>query len=423
MSVKYKEGYINVVDDKNAEDFINTIVSGTHIDRPLFVGDLNEIIFKHELWKKLTPRMQPYYAVRCNNSDTVLRIMAKLGVGFVCVSKTELQQVLSIGVDPSQIIFGRTIKFVSHIQFAVDNNIKLMTFDNKEELLKINNICPDARVLIHIRHDVKLKAPFQTKFGCDPNTDAEVLLKLAFSLKIHVIGVTFEIDPESDFRSICNSMNAARRLFNTAKTMGLNFSLLYINGERIGNPGHNDELYNFSKEVSLAIEEYFPNRRIKVIFEDGSYFVRSAFKLATSVFGIKIKEEMSLVKYHYYMNHSTFLSLNSIVYWNTNTFPQTLQKTVKSGFPSVLWGPTCDSIDVLHNDTTLPILNCGDWIVFNNMGSYSLVLSTNFNGFSSFSAYYLINKHNWIFLNKNPFNAVDIIEDDYTNNPTNKNIQ
>jgi ornithine decarboxylase len=47
-----------------------------------------------------------------------------------------------------------------------------------------------------------------------------------------------------------------------------------------------------------------------------------------------------------------------------------------------LFGPTCDSLDVLPRPFPLPAnIQRGDWIEFGNMGAYSLTNRTGFNGF------------------------------------------
>ena len=53
-----------------------------------------------------------------------------------------------------------------------------------------------------------------------------------------------------------------------------------------------------------------------------------------------------------------------------------------------IWGPTCDSIDLIAKDIMLPQLHIGDWLVFKNMGAYTLASSSNFNGFKKSSVIY-----------------------------------
>jgi ornithine decarboxylase len=50
-------------------------------------------------------------------------------------------------------------------------------------------------------------------------------------------------------------------------------------------------------------------------------------------------------------------------------------------FPSVLAGPTCDSIDVIDDNIQLPELEVGDLIVGRMMGAYTWASATDFNFF------------------------------------------
>jgi len=57
---------------------------------------------------------------------------------------------------------------------------------------------------------------------------------------------------------------------------------------------------------------------------------------------------------------------------------------------SSLFGPTCDSIDVVCKDIDLPELDIGDWLYFLNMGAYTLASASSFNGFKPPNARYLM---------------------------------
>jgi ornithine decarboxylase len=47
--------------------------------------------------------------------------------------------------------------------------------------------------------------------------------------------------------------------------------------------------------------------------------------------------------------------------------------------PSVLAGPTCDSIDVIREGLNLPLLEIGDLIVGRSMGAYTWASASDFN--------------------------------------------
>jgi ornithine decarboxylase len=50
-------------------------------------------------------------------------------------------------------------------------------------------------------------------------------------------------------------------------------------------------------------------------------------------------------------------------------------------FPSVLAGPTCDSIDVIEESIDLPALEVGDLVVGRMMGAYTWASASEFNFF------------------------------------------
>ena len=60
------------------------------------------------------------------------------------------------------------------------------------------------------------------------------------------------------------------------------------------------------------------------------------------------------------------------------------ERSTQSGeglLPSVLAGPTCDSIDVIAENLSLPELQIGDLVVGRHMGAYTWASATNFNFF------------------------------------------
>lgn len=57
--------------------------------------------------------------------------------------------------------------------------------------------------------------------------------------------------------------------------------------------------------------------------------------------------------------------------------------------PTTLWGPTCDSIDKISDAVPMPELKLGDWLVYENMGAYTIAGSCKFNGFPLTTKVYL----------------------------------
>lgn len=53
-----------------------------------------------------------------------------------------------------------------------------------------------------------------------------------------------------------------------------------------------------------------------------------------------------------------------------------------------IWGPTCDSMDCITKDGSLPELVPGDWLYFEEMGAYTICAASQFNGFKKSNVFY-----------------------------------
>ena len=61
----------------------------------------------------------------------------------------------------------------------------------------------------------------------------------------------------------------------------------------------------------------------------------------------------------------------------------------RSQFASSVWGQTCDGLDCIVKDAELPELNVGDWLVFPDMGAYTVSAASTFNGFEKPVSHFL----------------------------------
>ncbi|XP_031698463.1 ornithine decarboxylase-like, partial [Anarrhichthys ocellatus] len=160
-------------------------------EEPVYVASLDSIFERHLRWRTNLPRVKPFYAVKCNNDASVLRMMSALDTGFDCASKVEIQQMLSLGVTPDKIIYAHTTKPLSHIKYACTHGVDMMTFDSEEELLKISLSHAKAKLVLRIAvDDSASKIRFSSKFGARLESVGK-LLGRAGELGLEVIGVSF----------------------------------------------------------------------------------------------------------------------------------------------------------------------------------------------------------------------------------------
>ncbi|XP_072044791.1 ornithine decarboxylase-like [Amphiura filiformis] len=115
------------------------------LDDGFMLFDIGDVFLKYVKWRNAMPRVTPFYAVKCNPDVNVLRLLYALNCGFDCASKGELKLLReTIGVHPERIINANTWKQCSHLEYARDHGVKMMTFDCEEELDKVKKIHPEA---------------------------------------------------------------------------------------------------------------------------------------------------------------------------------------------------------------------------------------------------------------------------------------
>lgn len=96
------------------------------------------------------------------------------------------------------------------------------------------------RLIIRICCDAtEIQCPLGIKYGCDPQTEAPVLLELARNLGLSVVGVSFYVG------SGCNEPNAFQRAIATSATIFslallLGFPKMYLLDIGGGFPGNNN---------------------------------------------------------------------------------------------------------------------------------------------------------------------------------------
>ncbi|KAB0399392.1 hypothetical protein E2I00_002442 [Balaenoptera physalus] len=318
-----------------------------------FVGDLGKIVKKHSQWQNIVAQIKPFYTVKCNSTPAVLEILAALGTGFACSSKTEMALVQELGVSPENIIYISPCKQVSQIKYAAKVGVNIMTCDNEVELKKIARNHPNAKVLLHIATEDNIGGEEgNMKFGTTLK-NCRHLLECAKELDVQIIGVKFHVSSAcKESQVYVHALSDARCVFDMAGEFGFTMNMLDIGG---GFTGTEFQLEEVNHVISPLLDVYFPEGSgIKIISEPGSYYVSSAFTLAVNIIAKKkYKEDEPL-------------------------------------FTSSLWGPSCDELDQIVENCLLPELNVGDWLIFDNMGADSFHEPSAFNDFQRPAIYYMM---------------------------------
>lgn len=383
-------------------------------DEPFFVVDLSRVLAQHQIWLQNLPRVTPYYAVKCNNHKVLLRLLASLGCNFDCASKGEIESILDLGVSPDRIIYANPCKTASYIKHAAEKQVRAMTFDNEQELYKIAKLYPQAELVLRIAvSDPTAVCPLNLKFGCEPDETAPALLKLAASLNMNVIGVSFHVGSGCrDPTAFAIGIAYARSLFNVGLKLGLNMHVVDLGG---GYPGYKTELAfeTICDTINRALDLHFPQNDhpyVRFIAEPGRFYAAACFTLCCTVVArtkvsadrvTKNAEDRDDVGFMYYINDGVYGSFNCILYDHVHPTGLPLNFSAKDAavYPSAVWGPTCDSLDLVQANILLPELFEGQWMVFENMGAYTAAAGSEFNGFPRPTYCYVVSQSDHAILN------------------------
>jgi len=378
-----------------------------------FVADLGHVYRQYLRWKRNLPRVKPFYAVKCNPDPQVLRLLSALGTGFDCASKTEIEQVLNLGVESSRIIYAQPCKTNSYVRYVRTQGVRQMTFDNADELYKIAKLYPDAELFIRIlTDDSSSLCQLGMKFGVSLDVTGS-LLALAAQLGLRVVGVSFHIGSgASDPLAFYKAVRDADTVFEQAAAHGFALHTLDVGGGFCS-----DASFEVMAGVlGSALDEFFPpHRGVHLIAEPGRYFVSSAFTIACNIIARRAVDHSrpqhvagagalgqglpTLVepRYMIYINDGLYGNFSGIMFDHQHPQAHILQAGARflydtpdaaaakdgDGIEYSVWGPTCDGIDRIAESVRFTDhLAAGDWLYFEDMGAYTRCSATRFNGFS-----------------------------------------
>ncbi|KAG5338784.1 DCOR2 decarboxylase, partial [Acromyrmex charruanus] len=306
----------------------------------------------------------------------------------------EIAQVMQYDVQGERIIFAHPNKLPSHIEYSRNVGVERMTVDSEFELTKIKELFPEAKVVIRIRCDSK-NSPILlgAKFGCDPCKEAAYLIQCAQDLGLNLHGFSFHVGtPCLEIDAYLRGIEICKQLIAVAKSIGCNnVKLIDIGGGFSSVSGK--ELDELAKLINDAIENLDPD--ISVISEPGRYYVDSSFTLASYLHSKRLAiSDDGKTRRMYYMNCGVYNSFLDELLGLQARVPESPNRDEK--FLSNIWGPTADSYDLILKDVLLPEFHIGDWLVWRNMGAYTLTLSNTFNGFPIPTVRPFIRESQWL---------------------------
>jgi ornithine decarboxylase len=363
---------------------------------PLFIIDHDVIRENYRTFKRHLPRVQAYYAVKANSDREIIKTLFEEGASFDVASYNEFMQVYEYVRHFEEkdkefyiwdkIIFSNTIKDTDTLR-KIRRYKPLVTYDNEDELKKIKEHCDTAGVVLRLRvPDSGSQVEMGSKFGAEPG-DARDLIRRAFDLGLVVEGLSFHVGSQcTTFDNYIAALDIVSQILHDAQEKGDRIRIVDIGG---GFPvRYDDRVPQFEKLARIIDAEctrLFPPN-VEMIAEPGRFLVATAAVLVSQIVGKARRDG----KVFYHINDGVYQTFSGVVYdhWIPNFH------SFKPGGTEVcaVVGPTCDSFDKISLSEQLPAnLQIGDYLYTENIGAYSIVSSTRFNGFEGAKIVHLNN--------------------------------
>jgi ornithine decarboxylase len=357
---------------------------------PFFYTTRDILRKNYHTFTHLFDNAEIYYALKANSDPKILTYLDSLGCGFEAASAYEIKILTDLGVDASNIMYGTSIKPAEHIRFAHEAGVKRFAADSKEEVKKIADNAPGAKVFIRtIVDDAGSVFVMSERFGTPVSTVKDLIL-YARHLGLKTYGISFYVGSQAAHADMwARGVHTVKPVIEELLKEGITIEVLNIGG---GFPVHYDnhqdapELREIVVNIHNALHTlpYIP----KIIMEPGRGLVATSTVLVTEV----VARNDRAGKPWLCLDAGIYNALyEAMIHQGATRYPVYPLNPPTEPTDSLLFtlaGPTGDSLDIVARDVPLPAYtDVGDKLIFEHTGAYTLAVATRFNGFPEPSLY------------------------------------
>jgi len=360
---------------------------------PCLVLDVDRVEENFRALQHTLPLARIYYAVKANPAAPILERLVSLTSFFDAASYEEISACLRAGARPDAISFGNTIKKVSAIRKAHADGVSLFAFDSAEELEKLAEHAPGARVYCRILVENEgADWPLSRKFGTTIESARELMTRAA-DMGLDPYGLSFHVgSQQTTTRAYEIAISKVGMLFTDLAEAGVNLRMMNLGG---GFPTrYRDdvpEIDQFGDAIMSAMIAHFGNNLPEMFIEPGRFIVGDAGLVSAEVVLVSHRDPKDSVRW-VYLDIGRFGGLaetegESIKYRITTPHDGTPVG------PVAIAGPTCDGADIMYEKSNyrMPLaLRSGDQVRLLSTGAYvTSYASQSFNGFLPLAEHYV----------------------------------
>ena len=342
---------------------------------PLLLVDCEVVRRQYRSLRAALPGVELFYALKPLPNAAVVAELRDLGASFDVATSGEIRLVRAAGIPPERCIHTHPIKSDAEIRSALRLGLRTFVVDNPDEVRKFERYRQRTELLLRVSfRNPTAVVDLSRKFGCEPAA-VPALLELARSAGVNVRGLSFHVGSQvADPAKYVEAIGACAEIIAAARAAGVaDLDILDIGGGfPIAYGGAMQPIREFCRPIRQALKQL--PRGMRVIAEPGRFIAGPAGTAVATVVGRAQREG----RWWYYLDDGMYGSYNGQLYDHAR-YPIDVPGRKGPAHPSVLAGPTCDSIDVVREDIPLPELQIGDLVVGRMMGAYTACSASDFN--------------------------------------------
>lgn len=358
--------------DAGAERFYRELV-GQH-GSPLLVFDAGELANRYRALQRALPDVGLFFAVKAHPDPAVIDVIDRLGGGFDVASAGEMNLLLAQKISGRRTVHTHPIKKDAEIREALRFGATTFVVDNLDELKKLLPYRARVGALLRVSFRSKsARVDLSRKFGCEAS-EVVALCEAARALGLHIKGLSFHVGSQcADAEQHVAAIAACRDLMLAINGISPEpMATLDIGG---GFPAdylqQGMDIDVFCAPIRQALASLPAEWHL--IAEPGRFLIAPAVTSVCTVTGKSVRGGVPW----YYLDDGVYGSYSGQIFDHT-LYPLRVYRDGDLR-PSIVAGPTCDSIDVIAEGALLPVLDIGDLFIGNCMGAYTAATKTRFN--------------------------------------------
>ncbi|MDD5173077.1 MAG: decarboxylase [Patescibacteria group bacterium] len=354
------------------------------LDSEKFKKNYNEFL---KSFRKIYPNSFIAYSYKTNYIPKLCKLVNQMGGYAEVVSEMEFNLAIKIGVTPKKIIYNGPYKSENSIKKCLLNGgmVNLDSLSEVDIIEKIAHKYPKINMSVGLRCNFDIGTPLISRFGLDINEFSEAFKRINKIRNINVKGIHCHF-PNRSLETFISRID--KMLYLSKKFFKNSPEFIDIGGGYFGKmdlvlkkqfnceiPSYQEYADIIATKIENAYKNINNSKKPKLFLEPGTALVADTMKFVVKVISTKNVRNKCIAivsgsKFNISPTSDT-INLPIKVYRQCRKNIANKQKTID------IAGYTCIENDYLYKKYK-GNLEIGDYIVFNNVGSYSLVMKPPF---------------------------------------------